>query len=250
MAKRRMFTLDIVDSDAFLDMPLSSQALYFHLSMRADDDGFIDKSKRIMRAIGVGDDDMKILLAKNFVIPFEDGVCVIKHWRLHNYIRSDRYKETNYGDKKQLLDIKQNGSYTLKNDVGIPSDIPMVDAGKVRLGKGSIGKSINTLSGKPDFVYADAVNYLNEKAGTNYKHTSSKTRALIDSRIKDGFKLKDFQKVIDNKTKEWLKTDMAKYLRPETLFGTKFESYLNQPVKETSSGIDWFDDYVKGKENA
>ena len=248
-----MFTLDIVDSDAFLDMPLSSQALYFHLSMRADDDGFIDKSKRIMRAIGVGDDDMKILLAKNFVIPFDDGVCVIKHWRLHNYIRSDRYKETNYTDKKMLLEVKKNGSYTIKKGLGIPNDIPMVDAGKVRLGKGSIGKS-NILSGTPNdmrsVIYKDTVDYLNDKAGTQYKHSSKKTRSLIDARIKDGFQFKDFKTVINNKTKEWLNTEMAKYLRPETLFGTKFESYLNQKTKKQDSGIEWFDDYVKGKENA
>ena len=248
-----MFTLDIVDSDAFLDMPLSTQALYFHLSMRADDDGFIDNAKRIMRTIGVNDDDMKILLGKNFVIPFEDGICVIKHWRLHNYIRSDRYKETNYTDKKDLLGVKDNGAYTLKRGLGIPNDIPLGDTGKVRLGKGSIGKS-NILSGKPNdmrsIIYKDTVDYLNTKAGTQYKHSSKKTRSLIDARIKAGFQFKDFKTVIDNKTKEWLNTDMAKYLRPETLFGTKFESYLNQKVKKQDSGIEWFDDYVKGKENA
>ena len=96
MAGRRMFAKTIIDSDIFLDMPLSTQALYFHLSMRADDDGFINNSKKIQRMIGCGDDDLKLLIAKKFLIPFESGVVVIKHWRIHNYIQNDRYTETNY----------------------------------------------------------------------------------------------------------------------------------------------------------
>lgn len=112
MAERRMFAKTIIDSDAFLDMPLSSQCLYFHLSMRADDDGFINNPKKIQRMIGGSDDDFKILLAKNFLIPFESGVCVIKHWKLHNYIQRDRYKETVYIEEKQELFEKENGVYT------------------------------------------------------------------------------------------------------------------------------------------
>lgn len=242
--KRRMFTLDIVDSDAFLDMPLSTQALYFHLAMRADDDGFIDKSKRIMRAIGSSDDDLKLLLHKNFVIPFEDGVCVIKHWRMHNYIRNDRYKETNYIEKKSSLGVKDNGSYTLKSEVGMSLGSGLVDAGKVRLGKGSIGS--NTLSSKHDHVYREVIDYLNEKAETKFKPTSRKTQSLIKARLNENFAVDDFKTVIDNKVADWNKNaDMRKYLRPETLFGTKFESYLNQT--EVKSDIEWFDQYKKGK---
>ena len=88
MAERRMFAKTIIDSDAFLDMPLSSQALYFHLNMRADDDGFVNSPKKIQRLIGCTDDDFKLLIAKSFIIPFESGVVVIKHWRINNYIRS------------------------------------------------------------------------------------------------------------------------------------------------------------------
>ena len=90
MAERRMFAKTIIDSDAFLDMPLSAQALYFHLSMRADDDGFINNPKKIQRMVGASDDDCKLLLMKRFIIVFESGVVVIKHWRIHNYIRNDR----------------------------------------------------------------------------------------------------------------------------------------------------------------
>ena len=117
MAERRMFAKTIIDSDAFLDMPLSTQALYFHLSMRADDDGFINNPKKIQRTIGASEDDYKLLIAKNFIIPFESGIVVIKHWKIHNYIRNDRYKETVYAEEKELLEIKENGAYT----IGIPS---------------------------------------------------------------------------------------------------------------------------------
>lgn len=113
MAEKRMFSKTIIDSDAFLDMPLSSQALYFHLSMRADDDGFVNNPKKIQRIIGCGDDDLKLLMVKKFLIPFESGIVVIKHWRMHNYIAKDRYKETNYIEEKALLGIEKNKSYSL-----------------------------------------------------------------------------------------------------------------------------------------
>lgn len=124
MAERRMFAKQIIDSDAFLDMPLSSQCLYFHLAMRADDDGFLNGHKKIQRFLGASDDDFKILLAKNFIIPFENGVCVIKHWRVHNYIQKDRYKETAYIEDKAKLSIKNNNVYTMDTQVRL---------GKVRL---------------------------------------------------------------------------------------------------------------------
>lgn len=113
MAQKRMFTMKIVDSDAFLDMPLSAQCLYFHLTMRADDDGFIGNAKRIMRTVGCHEDDMKILIAKRFVLVFEDGIIVIKHWRMHNCITQNRYHETQYLDEKRQLRVKENKAYSL-----------------------------------------------------------------------------------------------------------------------------------------
>ena len=110
-----MFTMKIVDTDAFLDMPLSTQCLYFHLNMRADDDGFIGNPKRIEKIIGANDDDLKLLIAKRFVILFDDGVIVIKHWRMHNTMSRDRYIETSYTDEKKKLLLKDNGSYSLTN---------------------------------------------------------------------------------------------------------------------------------------
>ena len=114
MAERRMFTMKIVDSDAFLDMPMSAQCLYFHLNMRADDDGFLNNPKKIQRMIGASEDDLKLLLAKRFVLGFEKGVIVIKHWRMHNLLRKDRYNPTQYIEEKASLDIKDDGSYTEK----------------------------------------------------------------------------------------------------------------------------------------
>lgn len=113
MAERRMFAKTIIDSDAFLDMPLSTQALYFHLSMRADDEGFINNPKKIQRMIGASDDDLKLLIAKSFIINFESGIIVIKHWKIHNYIRGDRLQKTQYQEERQLLEVKDNGAYTL-----------------------------------------------------------------------------------------------------------------------------------------
>lgn len=134
MAERRMFSLQITESDAFLDMPLSAQALYFHLGMYADDDGFIGGPKKIQRMLGCGSDDLKLLAAKRFIIPFESGVVVIKHWKINNLIRSDRYKETVYKEEKELLIVKENKGYT----IGIPKDNQRET--QVRLGKDSIGK--------------------------------------------------------------------------------------------------------------
>lgn len=135
-----MFAKSIIDSDAFLEMPLSAQALYFHLGMRADDDGFVNSPKRIMRLVSCSDDDMKLLIAKNFIIPFDSGIVVIKHWRIHNYIQKDRYHETNYLDEKAMLATKENGSYSLL-DTRCIQDVSEVDT-EVRLGKSkdSLGK--------------------------------------------------------------------------------------------------------------
>ena len=178
MADRRMFTQKIIDSDAFLDMPMSAQALYFHLNMRADDDGFLNNPKKIMRMIGASEDDLKLLIAKRFILAFESGVIVIKHWRMHNLIRKDRYHPTQYQEELQSLELKDNGSYTeignqlatswqpVGNQLATSDDVlPHVTenvenptdaeawqpngnqmATEDRLGKDSIGKNNNNMS--------------------------------------------------------------------------------------------------------
>ena len=113
MAERRMFSKTIIDSDIFLDMPQTTQNLYFHLNMRADDEGFVNSPKKIMRMVGSNQNDLEILLSKRYVIAFESGVIVIKHFKLHNTIRKDRMKETLYLEERSLLLEKENGSYRL-----------------------------------------------------------------------------------------------------------------------------------------
>lgn len=116
MASKRAFSLSVIDSDAFLDMPLTAQALYFHLVMRADDDGFVDSPKKIQRIVRASEDDLRVLIGKQFLIPFDTGVLVIKHWRVHNVIRKDMYKPTLCGDEKAMLEEDVTGLYHMRTE--------------------------------------------------------------------------------------------------------------------------------------
>lgn len=142
MAERRMFAKSITDSDTFLNMTPKAQMLYFHLAMHADDDGFVGNPKRVQKMIGASEKDMTALLDLQFVIPFESGVCVIKHWRIHNYIRGDRYTETVYKSEKQTLFTDENKAYSILDTTGIPSDNQPGDKRSTqdRLGKDRLGK--------------------------------------------------------------------------------------------------------------
>jgi hypothetical protein len=186
MAERRMFSKQIVDSDAFLDMPLSTQALYFHLAMRADDDGFLNNAKKIQRMLGCSDDDYKILLAKNFVIPFENGVCVIKHWKIHNYIQKDRYKPTIYGEEVKKLSLKNNSVYTL--DTTCIQDMDSLET-QVRLGK--VSKEKSNVQKSEDFVLPD---WLDQSLWNDFKEmrVRSKKRMTVRAEKLMITKLTDF----------------------------------------------------------
>ncbi|HCR3094687.1 DNA replication protein [Enterococcus faecalis] len=177
-----MFAKTIIDSDAFLDMPLSTQSLYFHLSMRADDDGFINNPKKIQRMVGCGDDDLKLLMAKRFILVFDSGVIVIKHWKIHNYIRNDRYKPTLYQEEKAELAEKNSKAYTFKTEVvesenrlGIPDDNRMgyqMDT-QVRLGKDRLGKDKKKNSVEPSSTMPE----LFEKVWQTYPKKTNKKKA-------------------------------------------------------------------------
>lgn len=136
MAQRRMFSMKVVDTDVFLEMPISARLLYYDLSMRADDDGFINCPRKIMKMIGCADDDIKLLIAKKYLIPFETGVCVIKHWHIHNLIRHDRYNETDCKIEKSQIFIDSDSKKYEKKD-GMQDVIPIDNqmAPQVRLGK-------------------------------------------------------------------------------------------------------------------
>lgn len=228
MAQRRMFNKTITNSDKFLEMPDSSQNLYFHLSMNADDDGFVDNWKSILKMTGCKEDDLKILITKNYLIPFESGVIVIRHWRMNNYLQKDRIIPTNYKEEKSMLNTDLNNVYILDTNC-----IHSID--KYSIDKSSID---NIYSPTSDEVLDDinpvndtikqVIDYFNSKANTKYQYNNNHFKNHIKARINQGFNIEDFIKVIDIKCDEWLNTDMQKYLRPQTLFGSKFETYLNQ----------------------
>ncbi len=227
--------MKIVDDDAFLEMPASSQNLYFHLNMRADDDGFVDKVERIMRDVKAGDDDLKILIAKNFVIPFVDehdrGFIVIKHWRMHNTLSKSRYTPTDEGQPIDDSKIEKlfNGEQLENKRSTDGEQVVLLD---IDIDK-DIDKELNNIYSHPETdsaIFEQIISHLNEKAGTHYKSKSSKSKSLIRARLNEGYTLEDFYKVIDKKSDEWLGTEFEKYLCPETLFCTKFEKYLNQKI--------------------
>lgn len=183
MAERRMFAKTIIDSDAFLDMPLSAQALYFHLGMRADDDGFVNSPKRIMRLVSCSEDDMKLLITKKFIIPFDSGIVVIKHWKIHNYIPKDRYHETKYLEEKSQLRLKENGSYTTL-DTPCIQDVYEMDT-ETRLGKDSLDKSCSYKAGK-DFI--DFLEILSCEEIETLKRLYADAYELIDEATNDAVK--------------------------------------------------------------
>ena len=209
MAKRRMVSLDIVDTDKFLEMPTSTQCLYFHLLMRADDDGFVDSPKKIGKIVNCSDDDLKLLILKQFIIPFDSGVCVIKDWRIHNYIQSDRYKETLYLKEKSNLKLEDNNMYTLCIQNG--------DTGKVSIGKNSIDNNKETISFKKPTI-EDIKNYCNERKNTInpnnfYDFYESKNWFVGRNKMKDWkacIRTWEQRQQKSNSNPSWFKQDIKK----------------------------------------
>lgn len=170
MAERRMFTKRITESDSFLDMPSSTQMLYFHFSMNADDDGFVNNPKKIQKMCGASDDDFKLLIVKSFIILFDSGIIVIKHWKMHNYIQADRYRPTDYVEEKSMLGIKSNKAYTL--------DVSKMDTECIQngyIGKDSIGKVSKDKDSKEE-------NVREEKAKRFYPPTIDEVKQYCEER--------------------------------------------------------------------
>lgn len=211
MAERRMFAKTIIDSDAFLDMPLSAQCLYFHLSMRADDDGFVNNPKKIQRMIGASDDDCRLLALKKFIIAFESGVIVIKHWKMHNYIQTDRYKPTVYNEEKATLSIDENKAYTQCIQDGYTMDTQdRLELGK---SKDSITVSEDTVcqteTVRPDIKpVVDAWNALSNDTAikpVSKMLSASKRYQMLVARIKE-YSIDDVLKAIEKiKQSDFLK---------------------------------------------
>ena len=240
MAKRRMFSMDVIDTDVFIEMLRDSRLLYYELCMRADDDGFVSSPKKILKIVGCSEEDLKLLIDKNFVIPFSSGVVAIRHWKVHNYIQKDRYKETIYTIEKSLLKQGENGIYIPNDDTMDTKCVHIGYSGKVRLGKASLGKS----ESKENVILVEQViDYMNKLAGTNFKSTTKKTQSLINARLKEGVTLEELVSVVYYKYQTWVVKPFKfsngvmsdTYFRPNTLFGTKFEEYLEDYKKQVKS---------------
>lgn len=204
MAERRMFAKSIVDSDAFLEMPMSARLLYYDLSMRADDDGFVNSPRKIMKFVGATNDDMNILIARKFVIAFDNGVVVIKHWRIHNYIQSDRYKETNYKEQKALLTLDENKAYKMAMDTPCIQNVSSLET-QVRLGKDSIGKD-NSIGAKRSRFTPPTTEEI--QAYCTEKHYNISPEHFIDYYESNGWKvgrnsMKDWKAAVRN----WARRD-------------------------------------------
>lgn len=202
MADKRMFSKQIIDSDAFLDMPLSAQALYFHLNMRADDDGFINSPKKIQRLINCSEDDLRLLIAKRFVLKFDSGVVVIKHWLIHNYLRKDTYKPTNYIEEKSMLYTKTNKSYTLNPPSSTvvlrecDETVPQIREDKIREDKNSIDLSFIDDSIEKVKLTQEQYDKLIDKFSKDLVH---KTIISLDTYIANGTKkYKDHYRTLNN----------------------------------------------------
>lgn len=212
MAQRRMFSRKITESDQFLDMPMSSQSLYFHINMQADDDGFVGNVKTIKRMIGASDDDLKLLIAKQFLIPFETGIVVIRDWKIHNYIQKDRYTETFYQQEKAQLETGENKQYQ-KMDTECIQNVSSLDTqvrlGKDRIGKDRIEKEIESNDSQQsqkryadDSPYMKAAVYLFEKIKErlpnkkepNFQKWADEVRKTIEL---DGVTIEHYKQVLD-----------------------------------------------------
>lgn len=221
MAERRMFAKTIIDSDAFLDMPITARLLYYDLGMRADDDGFVNSPKKIMRMIGASQDDLNILIAKKFIIPFETGIVVIKHWRIHNYIRKDTYNETNYKREKDQLSIDERKIYHKNVDGDYVESQRSVDgpSTQVSIGKNSIG--INNIYSSNFEAFWEAYPRKKEKA---------KAYKCYQTRLKDGFSEQELLTAAKNYAEECKKDNREeKYIKLGATFlsnSTPFADYL------------------------
>lgn len=260
MKTRRMFSAEIVESDAFIELPSSAQNLYFHLGMRADDDGFVNPNIT-MRMIGANKDDLGVLLAKRFLLPFQTGVVVVKHWRMNNFIRKDRYKPTVYPELYAVLRVKENGAYSLDPKQGVPvvnapwiSDVdrrlttgqPQVDQGKVRLGKVRIERSVEFLKKIPQEVLSQ----LSEKYKISEAGVKDKAHDLVLYCEQKGKKYKNYKSFLENAIKKDKNTLQNKFPYREKPQEPEPEEELTPEQKKRNGEMRAkIRDIAKGKKN-
>ena len=229
MAERRMFAKRIIDSDAFLDMPLSTQSLYFHLSMRADDEGFINNPKRIQRMIGASDDDCKLLIAKGFILVFETGVIVIKHWKIHNYIQKDRFNPTIRLEEKKEIVTEEDGTYTQCTRNGYDLDT------QVSIGKVSIGRVSKDIEPPKRFT---APSFEDVKAYCAERKNNVDAERFINYYTANGWKvgknpMKDWKAAV----RSWERNDFGKPKTAETEHSFDLDDFFNAAVDKSRRQI-------------
>jgi hypothetical protein len=241
-----MFAKTIIDSDAFLDMPISARLLYYDLAMRADDDGFINSPKKIMKFIGATNDDMNILILRKFIIPFDNGVVVIKHWRIHNYIRKDTYNETSYKEEKALLELDENKAYRLSSQLSVDESLTQVRLGKVSIGKDSIGKdNIPPISpkggkGKTETVYYPDDEKLNQAFADFVEMRKKIKRPMTERAIT--LAMNKLKKLSAIPFSDSMDNDLAIQILEQSTMNCWQDLYPlkdNSNKRSSSSGVDW-----------
>lgn len=252
MAQKRMFDKVVTTSDDFLELSAVAQCLYFHMGMLADDDGLSKNYRSYMKLVGATNEDLQSLIDKSFIYKFDSDVIAIKHWKINNTVRNDRYRPTIFQNEFSRLDIADNNEYIMLDTNGIPDGNQMDTKNSIdKNSKDKISKEKNSLEKKReeknnivekredvtilsgnDIVVKDVIDYLNKKINSSYDWENEKIKRLVNNWIEKGYKTLDLQIVIDKKFDEWKDTKMVVHLNPYTLFGDKFENYYNQPVKK------------------
>lgn len=170
MANKRMFSIDVTETDTFLEMPLTAQALYFHLAMRGDDDGFVSNPRSIMRVTGCSENDLKTLAESGYIITFRSGVIVISDWKVNNYLRGDRYKPTTFQNELSMLTETSNKRYVLESDsqrstVGIPNSNQMETQYSIEKNRVVVDTATTATGSRTDSDLAEIVQHFQEVIG-------------------------------------------------------------------------------------
>ena len=250
MAQRRMFSLAVIDTDKFNDMPISARLLYYELGMRADDDGFIASPKKIIKMVGCSEDDLKSLIVKGFVICFESGVIVITHWKMHNYIQNDRYRKSIYQEERSKLNLSNN-IYSLsdisKVDTECIQDVSIMDT-QDRLGKDSLGKDrleidkymSTSVDSSAHFDYKTIVNSFNsicislpkvqKMTEIRKKKIKNLQKHLGDTAVEDYFSMVESSDFLTGRTGKWTGCNFDWALKPENITKVIEGNYANKQV--------------------
>lgn len=263
MARKRMFDAEIINQDRFMDLSIGAKCIYFLLGIFADDDGFVSP-KRIVKATDGTMDMLDELVKEEFLIRFDTGIVAIVDWHRNNYLDRSRVKETIYTDeRKKIVLNKDTMKYQCLTDVEQMLQENRIDQNSIdkysieenrleeinieKNNKEEISEEENkiVILSPNDCIIKDTIDYLNKKVNANYNWEDKKIKTLLNDLIDKNYKKLDFTIVIDKKYDEWIKTDLAVHLTPYTLFGDKFDMYLNQPVKKKTLADISFEDIDK-----